>query len=112
MNLNDKVATGNQGLKDVVMALKWVQKNISEFGGDPGNVTIFGESAGAAITHCLALSPLAKGTTYKFIDFKILFYLITDSLINLISFSMKILMHSKIENNRMKDKLNTIFIFY
>lgn len=56
------------------MALKWVQKNISEFGGDPGNITIFGESAGASITHCLALSPLAKGKTYKLIDLQILYY--------------------------------------
>lgn len=62
MNLNDKVATGNQGLKDVIMALKWIKKNISEFGGDPENVTIFGESAGGAIVHCLSLTPLAKGT--------------------------------------------------
>jgi len=61
LNLNDKMAAGNQGLKDVILALKWVQKNILKFGGDPGNVTIFGESAGGAITHCLALSPLAKG---------------------------------------------------
>ncbi|KAL6434744.1 hypothetical protein ACFW04_005157 [Cataglyphis niger] len=61
LNLNDKVATGNQGMKDVVMALQWVQKNISKFTGDPGNVTIFGESAGGAIVHYLTLSPLSKG---------------------------------------------------
>ncbi|XP_011705535.1 PREDICTED: carboxylesterase 5A-like, partial [Wasmannia auropunctata] len=64
-NLYDKVATGNQGLKDVVMALKWVQKNISQFGGDPENVTIFGESAGGGIVHYLTLSPLAKGLFHK-----------------------------------------------
>jgi len=64
LNLYDKVATGNQGLKDVVLALQWVQKNISEFGGDPGNVTIFGESAGGAIVHYLTLSPLAKGIMF------------------------------------------------
>jgi len=69
LNLNDTVATGNQGLKDVVLALKWVKKNIAEFGGDPENVTIFGESAGAAIVHFLGLSPLAKGTIFKFIKF-------------------------------------------
>lgn len=65
LNLNDKVVTGNQGLKDVIMGLRWVQKNISKFGGDPGNVTLFGESAGGAIVHCLTLSPLAKGILYK-----------------------------------------------
>ncbi|XP_018304144.1 esterase E4-like [Mycetomoellerius zeteki] len=68
LNLNDEVATGNQGLKDVVLALKWVQKNILKFGGDPENVTIYGQSAGAAITHCLALSPLAKGLFHKVIS--------------------------------------------
>ncbi|XP_011870480.1 PREDICTED: esterase E4-like [Vollenhovia emeryi] len=65
LNLNDKVATGNQGVKDVIMALRWVQKNISKFGGDPENVTIFGESAGGAIVHCLTVSPLAKGLFHK-----------------------------------------------
>ncbi|XP_024890647.1 uncharacterized protein LOC112466655, partial [Temnothorax curvispinosus] len=60
LNLNNKVATGNQGLKDIIMALQWVQKNISKFGGDPENVTIFGQSAGGVLVHCLTLSPLAK----------------------------------------------------
>jgi len=69
LNLNDTVATGNQGLKDVVLALKWVKKNIAKFGGDPENVTIFGESAGAAIAHFLAVSPLTKCTIFKFIKF-------------------------------------------
>lgn len=59
------MATGNQGLKDVVMALQWIQKNISQFGGDPDNVTIFGESAGGAIVHCLTISPLTKGMNHK-----------------------------------------------
>lgn len=53
---------GNAGMKDVVQALKWVQGNIEKFGGDPTNVTIFGESAGGAATHLLVLSPMAKGT--------------------------------------------------
>ncbi|EFN67608.1 Liver carboxylesterase 31, partial [Camponotus floridanus] len=61
LNLYDKVATGNQGLKDVILALHWVQENISEFGGDSENVTIFGESAGGAIVHYLTLSPLSEG---------------------------------------------------
>ena len=59
---------GNAGFKDMVMALKWVQKNIGHFGGDPGNVTIFGESAGAAAAHLLILSPLAKGTPTTFMQ--------------------------------------------
>ncbi|XP_012543069.1 esterase FE4 [Monomorium pharaonis] len=67
LNLNDKVAAGNQGLKDVVLALKWVKRNISKFGGDPENVTIFGESAGGGIVHCLALSPTTKGLFHKII---------------------------------------------
>lgn len=52
---------GNAGLKDMVQALKWVKENISNFGGDPNNVTIFGESAGACSCHLLMLSPMAKG---------------------------------------------------
>ncbi|EZA55883.1 hypothetical protein DMN91_010858 [Ooceraea biroi] len=68
LNLDNEVAPGNQGMKDVVMALKWVQRNISKFGGDPGNVTIFGESAGGAITHFLSVSPLTKGLFHKAIS--------------------------------------------
>ncbi|KAJ8687537.1 hypothetical protein QAD02_023331 [Eretmocerus hayati] len=65
LNFNDPVAPGNQGLKDQIMALKWVQQNIASFSGDPKNVTIFGESAGGASVHYLALSPLAKGLFHK-----------------------------------------------
>lgn len=58
------MATGNQGMKDVVMALRWVQQNISKFSGDSGNVTIFGESAGGVIVHYLTLSPLSEGINH------------------------------------------------
>ncbi|GAB1863192.1 Carboxylic ester hydrolase [Camponotus japonicus] len=68
LNLYNEVATGNQGLKDVILALQWVQKNISKFGGDSENVTIFGESAGGAIVHYLTLSPLSEGLFHKAIS--------------------------------------------
>ena len=54
-------ASGNQALMDTTAALKWVQSNIGAFGGDPRNVTIFGESAGAAIAAGLVGSPHAAG---------------------------------------------------
>ncbi|XP_018325103.1 juvenile hormone esterase isoform X2 [Agrilus planipennis] len=52
---------GNAGMKDMVMGLRWVKENISKFGGDPNNITIFGVSAGGCAVHFLTLSPLAKG---------------------------------------------------
>jgi para-nitrobenzyl esterase len=54
-------ASGNYGLADQIMALGWVKENIASFGGNPANVTIFGESAGAADLNALIASPLSKG---------------------------------------------------
>jgi para-nitrobenzyl esterase len=53
--------SGNYGLLDMIAGLQWVKKNIAAFGGDPGKVTIFGESAGGIAVSMLCASPLAKG---------------------------------------------------
>jgi para-nitrobenzyl esterase len=54
-------ASGNYALTDVLATLQWVKDNIAAFGGDPGRVTIFGESAGAAMVSALVATPAAKG---------------------------------------------------
>ena len=58
-------ASGNYGLLDQLAVLRWIQKNISAFGGDPGNVTIAGQSAGSISVNCLMASPLAKGLFHR-----------------------------------------------
>lgn len=57
----DITIDSNLYLRDLVLALQWIRENIAEFGGDPGNVTIFGESAGACITATLLAVPAAEG---------------------------------------------------
>ena len=58
-------ASGNQGILDQLAALRWVQANIERFGGDPSNVTIFGESAGSVDISVLMTSPLARGLFHQ-----------------------------------------------
>jgi para-nitrobenzyl esterase len=63
--LSDKYAVGNVGQLDLVAALEWVRDNIANFGGDPNNVTIFGESGGGAKVSALLAMPGAKGLFHK-----------------------------------------------
>ncbi|MFG2659146.1 carboxylesterase/lipase family protein [Streptomyces sp. NPDC048425] len=58
-------SSGNYGLLDCVAALRWVRDNITPFGGDPGRVTIAGQSAGAGAVNFLAMSPLTKGLFHR-----------------------------------------------
>jgi len=57
--------SGNWGTLDIIQALQWVQNNIDAFGGDPGNVTIFGESAGGTNVLTMMASPLANGLFHR-----------------------------------------------
>ena len=59
--------SGNQGFRDQIAALEWVRDNIENFGGDPDNVTIFGESAGSWSVSVMQASPLARGLFHKVI---------------------------------------------
>jgi para-nitrobenzyl esterase len=70
LNLNEVTrgkipATGNEGLLDQILALEWVRDNISRFGGNPDNVTIFGESAGAMSVGMLLAMPRARGLFHR-----------------------------------------------
>jgi len=68
LSTQDVTIDGNLYLRDLVMALRWVKENIANFGGDPDNVTIFGESAGAHITATLLAVPAAAGLFHRAIS--------------------------------------------
>ncbi|KAF6198014.1 hypothetical protein GE061_007759, partial [Apolygus lucorum] len=64
-SLGNKLMPGNYGIKDQVMALKWVQQNIASFGGNPKSVTVLGESAGAGSSHILLKTPATEGLVHR-----------------------------------------------
>jgi para-nitrobenzyl esterase len=66
-NESERHVSGDYGLLDQVEVLQWVKRNITAFGGNPGNVTIFGQSAGATSVSYLMASPLAKGLFHRVI---------------------------------------------
>lgn len=65
LSTGDSVIPGNMALKDQTLAMKWVNENIYEFGGDPHRVTIQGHSSGAMNVHLHTLSPLSRRTLYS-----------------------------------------------
>lgn len=62
LSTEDDVVVGNNGLKDQVLALQWIQTNIRSFGGNPKSVTLDGFSAGGASVHYHYLSPISEGS--------------------------------------------------
>ncbi|XP_049780394.1 juvenile hormone esterase-like [Schistocerca cancellata] len=67
LSTGDAELPGNYGLKDQVMALQWVQRNVAEFGGDPSRVTLYGAGSGAACAQYHMLSPLSAGLFHRVI---------------------------------------------
>lgn len=62
----DDIIPGNNGMKDQILSLQWIQKNIKYFGGNPNSVTITGMSAGGASVHLHYFSPLSEGILITF----------------------------------------------
>jgi para-nitrobenzyl esterase len=62
---SDRHVSGNYGLLDQIAALRWIRENIAEFGGNPENVTVFGQSAGASSIGFLVVSPLARALFHR-----------------------------------------------
>nr|QIK02113.1 carboxylesterase 14 [Holotrichia parallela] len=69
LSTGDMASPGNYGLKDQIEALRWIRRNIKDFGGDPNSVTLFGESAGAASISYIMLAPKAKGLFHRAMSF-------------------------------------------
>ncbi|XP_073999712.1 esterase FE4-like [Rhodnius prolixus] len=67
LSMEDDILAGNMGMKDQVMALLWVKNNIANFGGDPNQVTLIGESAGGASVHYHMYSPMSRGLFHRVI---------------------------------------------
>jgi carboxylesterase type B len=82
LSTNCHLIPGNMGLKDQVLALKWVQENIRAFGGNPNSVTISGFSAGAAAVHLHYMSPMSAGLFHRGIshsDSALIDYVVIDN---------------------------------
>lgn len=61
LSMEDDLLPGNNGIRDVILALKWIKKNIHHFGGNPNKITLMGQNEGAALVEILLHSPKAKG---------------------------------------------------
>lgn len=70
LSTGDSELPGNLGLKDQTLALKWIQDNIRDLGGDPDKVTIFGDNTGATSVHYHILSPMSNGKIKTYISTK------------------------------------------
>ena len=63
--MSDGVGPGNLGILDQIEVLRWVQENITQFGGDPNNVTLFGQASGGAVVQAVVATPAAKGLFHE-----------------------------------------------